>query len=642
MNLANPAAMAWAALAIPIVVFYILKVRQRRVEVSTTLFWQQIFEEKPPRSLWEHLRHLLSLLVQLAMLGLLVFALAEPFFRWEVLRARRLVLVVDNSASMNATDADSAATRLARAKVEGRRAIDRLRARDEMAIIAAGTEPQVACGLTGHQRTLRAALDGIRPTDGPTRVKEAVELARRLLADSGNRRVILLTDAAFPEAEALIGNTAKSKDQDVEAIVVGKRTGNVAITRFQVRRSLLDPIGYEILAEVANRSDESVSCRLEIDLGEDVVDVVPLTLEPGGTWSKVIEKTSAEGGKLSARIDRADALLADNEAWAILPHRTPRPVTLATAGNLFLEKVLQSIPLVELSVVKEPPTTASATAPSLTVLHRKVPDRLPPGPLLVVDPANGCDFWDLGEPLANPIVTQQEKDSPLMAHVRLDNVTMPEARRLTLKGPVPAQVLAASLTGEPLLCTFDRPEGKVLVLTVDLDKSDLPLQTAFPILVSNALAWFAGSQGELRESLATGGVAEIELPAQSQAQAQGARLLRSPDGRTRPLPVVGNRATIGPLDHCGIWSIIRTGLASKSRAGMGTATAAEAETNEVALACNLANLAESDIRPPAGLEAGATKGGGDFGGHPVWFYLIATAWGLAGLEWYLYQRRWIS
>ena len=116
MNLANPAAIAWAALAIPIVALYILKIRQRRVLVSTNLFWRQIFEEKRPRSLWETLRHLISLLVQIALLSLLVFALAEPFFRWEALQAKRYVLIVDNSASMNATDGSP--TRLALAKTE--------------------------------------------------------------------------------------------------------------------------------------------------------------------------------------------------------------------------------------------------------------------------------------------------------------------------------------------------------------------------------------------------------------------------------------------------------------------------------------------------------------------------------------------
>ena len=70
-----------AALVAPIVIFYILKIRLRRVPVLTLLFWRQIFEEKKPRSLWQKLRHLVSLLLQLAFLGLLVFALAEPLLK---------------------------------------------------------------------------------------------------------------------------------------------------------------------------------------------------------------------------------------------------------------------------------------------------------------------------------------------------------------------------------------------------------------------------------------------------------------------------------------------------------------------------------------------------------------------------------
>ena len=79
-----------------------------------------------------------------------------------------------------------------------------------MAIIAAGTQPTVRCGMTGHQRTLREELDKIAPTDGPTRVKEAVELARRLLADQGDGRpgqgrsnVVVLTDGGFEDAAKL-------------------------------------------------------------------------------------------------------------------------------------------------------------------------------------------------------------------------------------------------------------------------------------------------------------------------------------------------------------------------------------------------------------------------------------------------------
>src|SRR5262245_41027900 len=104
MSFSYPMALPWAAVLLPVIAPYILKVRLRRVPVSTSLFWDQVFEEKRPRSLWQHLRHLISLLCQLLLLGLLVLALGEPLLRGELLGRKRVVLIVDNSASMQATD----------------------------------------------------------------------------------------------------------------------------------------------------------------------------------------------------------------------------------------------------------------------------------------------------------------------------------------------------------------------------------------------------------------------------------------------------------------------------------------------------------------------------------------------------------
>ncbi len=632
MNLLHPLSLAWLGLAIPIVIFYILKIRMRRVPVSTTLFWRQIFEEKQPRSIWQKLRHLLSLLIQLAFLILVVFALSEPIFKWEIREARKLVLVVDNSASMNAVDSTPGDSRLAKAKQDALALIDGLRFRDEMAIIAAGTQPTVRCGMTGHQRTLRDELKKIAPTDGPTRVKEAVELARRLLADQGDAKdkgrqnVIVITDGSFDDAGKL------AEASDVKVVGVGSsKTGNVGITKFQVRRSLVDPIGYQILVEVVNASDSVVETRLELDLDDSAVDVVPLKLEPGKPFCKVFEKTSADGGKLVGKIDRPDALPADNKAWAILPRRDIQPVTLVADRNLFLEKVFEANPLVRLALANKAPTPPSG----ITVFHKNVPEKLPPGSVLVIEPTTSTDLWTIGEVQQNPIVTKQDKDSPLMAHVRLDNVLMPEARQLKITAPK-FQVLATSLTNDPLYASIDRPEGKVLVLTVNLEKGDLPLQTAFPIMVANALGWFAGTKGELRESLSTGVVTDIELPPSAEASKGGLALL-APDGRSKPLPTLGNKVTVGPLDQCGVWSIVR----SLDEASKPKAKGQEAPKPLLEVACNLASRPESDLRSSLPTTARASLVAG-FGGWPIWVVLCALALALAGLEWYLYQRRWIS
>jgi hypothetical protein len=621
MNLANPTGQFWAGLAVPIVIFYILKIRLRRVPVSTLLFWRQIFEEKKPRSWWQRLRHLLSLLVQLAFLFLLVGALAQPFFAWENHAARRIVLVIDNSASMNATDVQP--TRLARAKELGQRVIDGLRARDQMAIIAAGTQPQVICGRTEHQRTLHEHLDAVPVGEGPTRVVEAIALARRLLDDDNGQQqhvhMIVLTDGCEKNLDKIV-------DSDTVRLVgVGQRSGNVALTAFQVRRSLTDPIGYEILVEVVNHSDEPVECRLEIHLNDALLDVEPLKLAANGKWSKVMEKTSAEGGRLTAHLDREDALAADNRAVALLPPRALQPVVLVSSlGDLFLEKVLEANPLVRLSVSRKP--LANPPPNAVVVYHRQTPNPLPSGPALVIAPEGDGDLWRVGNKLQNPIVTKQDRESPLMAHVRLDNVLMPEARALTFTPSAgKPRILAAALNGEPLLVALDRPQGKVVVLTVNLDKGDLPLRTAFPILVTNALNWFAGEHSELREALATGSTTEVTLP----DPIGNTYLLQSPDGQTRKLPPGVQKTTVGPLDRCGVWSIV--------------ADKPDAEPIQE-IACNLANRDESDLRPPESLPSWGeepTRALG-FTDRPIWFYLLAAAWLLIALEWYLYQRRWIS
>ena len=247
MSLVNPTALLLAGLALPIIVFYILKIRLRRVPVSTLLFWQQIFEEKKPRSLWQRLRHLLSLLLQLAFLAFLVFALADPIFRWQQAQARRLVLVVDNSASMNASDVRP--SRLEAAKAEGRRLIDGMRLGDELAIIAAGA---AAAGRLRADRppahaSRRPRFDHAeRRTDPrrprPSRWRGGCSPAPRRCAGS----------SCSPTAASTAPPSSPAQE-NVELIPIGKKTGNVGITRLQARRSLLDPIGYEILVEVVER-----------------------------------------------------------------------------------------------------------------------------------------------------------------------------------------------------------------------------------------------------------------------------------------------------------------------------------------------------------------------------------------------------
>jgi hypothetical protein len=693
MSFALPFALTLTALALPIVALYILKVRLRRVPVSTNLFWKQIFGEKPPRSLWQQFRHWWSLLLQLLLLLLIVLAITNPYFSWQSLLSRRLVLIVDNSASMRANDVQP--TRLEAAKAAASDVIDGLRFQDEMSIVLAGESPEVVASLTGHSPTLHEALGRIEFSDGPTTVQPAIELATKLIGDHPQGEIIVLTDgcvddvvtkkedASLTDGRSLpktiddsttVGRTSKVPEPSVEYRLFSTEASNVGVTQFQVRRSLTDPLGYETLVSVKNASSGAVSCRLELTLDEIPIDVLPLNLQPEELWTRTLEKTSLEGGIVRAELteikpvnaaespttspvatdtdsprksgDTAtavggdvflpDGLAADNSAWSILPARMIQKVLIVTTENLFLEKVFEANPLVDVSVVSEFP--AAWPEDALIILHGRIPEQLPRGNVFVVDPIGKCEYWDAGERLENPLITDQDSASPLMRHFRLDNVVVPEARELVFtKDP---QVLASTATGVPIFAVVPRAEGKCLVLTVSLDSSDLAFRTAFPIMVSNALSWFSDMTGDIVQSANSGSVVRIPLASAGKDPLQFVSPMQKRFDVT-PVQVLDDASgtvtvTAGPLNEVGLWN-----LSAKTSNG---ATVAEDSDSYALVAVNLASGKESDLRPRAAISATAGNAlqTSRWLSRPVWIYLTVGAMILTCVEWVLYQRRFIS
>jgi hypothetical protein len=738
MSLAVPAALAFGLVALPIIVFYILKVRLRQVPVSTNMFWNQIFDEKPPRSIWQRFRHLLSLLAQLLLLALMVFALADPIFSWQANKARRVVLVIDNSASMQATDVEPS-----RFEAATKRAIelaDGLRFRDQMAIVLAGSRPDVVLGMSGHVPTLKEAIRSIKVSDNPTGLNSAIDLGRQLIGDHPNGEVIVLTDGCGnniaqattqnqptteakpathlqggsatespgrersetltadndasekeptdnessdeqPNEEQIAstpplpprersssqgeGDLSEADDVKISWQVFATEAPNVGITKFQVRRSLIDMLGYEVLASVKNASETTIKARLEIALADSVVDVIPLELKPGELWSRSLEKTSRQGGILAATLtqvrsaddegdespeetdandsekrDDLNSLTADDNAWAILPEQKVQNVLIVTEGNLFLRKVFEANPLVNVTTVTEIPEEWPKE--TLVVLHRMIPKNLPSGDVFVVDPFEDCDQWTIGDTIDNPIVTEIDKTSELMTHVRLDNVVLPEARKIEFK--TEPKILAGTISQDVVYAQLKRPGGKCLLLSVDLDKSDLAFRTTFPIMVTNALNWFVESSGDLRESSSTGDFVTWTVDAKELAD----KSLILQDPNENDTTVANDLSdstseqqgtiTLGPFETTGVWAL---GQRDATESESVDDTAIELVTN---FAVNIASERETDLRPDEEMleRSTETTARSNWFGKPVWYYLIFTAAVLFVVEWLLHQRRVLS
>ena len=716
MTFGLPAALMLAAIAVPITVLYVLRVRSRQIPVSTTMFWSKVFDEKPPRSWWQSFRHLSSWLVQMLILMTLVLAAADPLWTAAMRESERLVLVVDNSASMRAES--GGVQRLELALAAARQRILSLRVPDEAAIVTTGGGAQIVAGMTEQTGALLRALETIRVADTGTDPGPAIELGRRLIGTGRRGRVLVMTDGcvcAPLTSEATVGEvsdggeavTTDSMEPTLERREVvgespirvelerfGEAQGNVGITVFETRRSLVDPTGYEVLVAISNASDRRVTCRLELSLAGFPVDVVPVTLEPEQRWTRCLSKLSAEGGVLRAELQEIrfeepvnesgervaagatgsgvsfegeqDGLTTDNSAWSILfPAKTQR-VLLVSPGNLFVQKVLEANSLVDLEVLDRLPAEGAWPRADVIVLHELVPAKLPEGNVIVLDPASDCDAWTLGNLLDNPLVSKQSTTSKLLRNVQLSNVLIPEARQVTYAAPM--EPLVETVDGDALCALLPRPNGDCVVVPVSLRTSDLAFRTVFPILISNILREFSGDVGERVSTRVAGEPLRLELPGLFAADAEqageleagegvgkgmdpgsgvesdAAYVLIAPDGERQRLSVadsVGAESALasvtllgGPLKSVGIWSVYR----SEGR-GAGANELLMAE-----VAVNLANECETNLRPSSEFVLPSDRGAGvsSWFRGPLWTYLVPGAVLLLLAEWVLYQRRWIS
>ncbi|MDR1494217.1 MAG: BatA and WFA domain-containing protein [Planctomycetaceae bacterium] len=657
MEFLNPMAGFLAALAAPIILFYILKVRLRQENVSTILFWRQVFEERRTRSLWRRLRRILSLIVSLAFLSLLVTAALNPAFTSQK-RESRTVIIVDNSASMNAREsATTATTRLDLAKAELSRYLAGTDTVRQTAIITAGGEPQVAAGFADHLGTLRKKAAEIPPTDCPTELDKAIELARRLTANEPDSVVLVYTDGGAKNLEKYL--SAK----DVRFVPVGKPLDNVAITQFQPRRSLGDAVGYEILAEVANFSETKTECRLEIDRDGTPVDVIPLSLEPNQTITRIVRSAGEQGGVLKASLKKTgtqeplDAFPLDDTALAILPSRPVQKILFYGETDFFLGYVLQAQPNIELTVLTECP--AIVPNDSVLIVHRTVPTTIPKGNVFIIDPQNDSDFCAVGESIESPLAANEDKESSLMRFVHLTNVLIPGAKRLTLrfaeannesghsanadaedKTNVEFSVLASTPEEYPIYLRWQTPDRKTLLFSGDLKRGDLALRTAFPIMISNALNDFRGSGGEMEKTYSTAEPITVSFSSSRDA-ASGAfpksvalkqiNAERSETQNSKPplFPVKSGRVSLGTAPRCGLWEI----------------TASEENSPPIQqIACNLANAEESNLRsaPESFYLQNAQNVTRVAAGRPIWFWLVIIAVVFTSVEWFLCQRRWID
>ena len=377
-----------------VIAMYLLKLRRDRAPVPSTLLWQKLVADVEANAPWQKLRRSLLLLIQLLLVLLLVFLAARPFIERPAGLAQDIVLVIDTSASMQATDV--APDRLTAAKQAAIESLKDLPSGGKVSVIAAGRTAKVVANGTSDLGRVRQAIESIEPTTAAGDLGDALRLASALAARSGDAEIVVATDASLarplvfagggatgggpagtpvpgasgsPSAAPSVSPAASSGtgggvlagilDAPVRVLQVGRDRENQALAALAVRTAS-SGVSRSVFVSIANLDIERVERRIELYGDGQLLESQDKYLEPQARTDVVIDDLPTSVRVVEVRLTTAggdpdpdasiagDDLAVDDRAWAIVPPDRLRRVLLVGDGDPYLETALSYLPDSEL------------------------------------------------------------------------------------------------------------------------------------------------------------------------------------------------------------------------------------------------------------------------------------------------------
>ncbi len=398
-----PAAVALFGVPPLIILLYFLRLKRKPQAVSSTFLWKKSVEDLHVNRLMQWLRRNFLLLLQVFAALMMIYGVLGPRLHGSVLGGRHYIILIDNSASMTATDV--APSRLAWARAEAIKEIDAATDADIGMVIAFSDKAEIRQSYTANRGELRAAVNAVQPTQRPTKIDEALNLAASLAnparstddaaaapanPEPGKERtyvgvegmqadVHLYSDGQFPPVpDFALANL--NLTYHVPPVADPANPDNVAVLKFDAERDTVDPtkvIARAVLRNYRN-APADVRPRLEVLAGgtrlmasyddDDTVRAGKRTPLPARAEKPDLVFTVpdvAENADLVLHLkleNAADAFPLDDEAWVTLGVVRKARVLVVGPGNPPVRHLLDGASMKRLADVSYLPASVLNSA----------------------------------------------------------------------------------------------------------------------------------------------------------------------------------------------------------------------------------------------------------------------------------------
>ena len=455
-----------------ILMLYFLKLRRTPLEVPSTYLWTRTIEDLHVNSIWQILRNSLLLILQMLVCLFLALALLRPGCDGDELQGEHFIFLVDNSASMAATDVDDASSRLADAKQQVEQMILQMDPDDKAMLISFSDSSRILQSYTSNTSQLRKRLADIKQTRRASNIKEAMVAASALanpgrtstsegdvqVADAIEAQLHIFTDGGFANVDEIGLGNLQASYHPVGGLSV---PDNIGITQFAVSNDINLSGKMFAFAQLVNTGEQDVNTSVSLYVNDELADAdTTISINAEDKHELSFDLTSIvadldEAITVRLEIDDADVYMQDNVAHNVINPPRRAKVLIVTEQNPFLSDVVDTDKVRKVADVtienrsildeKDYQDRANLGFYDLIIFDQCTPKSMPTCSTVFFNDFPAETDWEIGEPQFPTIVMDVNTTHPVMAGVSFNRVRIAKSGKV--EGPKGALPLVEATYG---------------------------------------------------------------------------------------------------------------------------------------------------------------------------------------------------
>ena len=443
---------------------YILKRKYKEEVISSSLLWKEVYKNTRANTPWEKFKKNILLLLQIIIILSVILALMSPFISIGGKSYKNVIMVIDNTASMN-TIYDDSNSRLEQGKTLAKEYLNSTKEGTNTYIISYDGSSNLLLNGNFNKSNATSIIDNISKSYGSGDISDVVSFVKAI------------GDGIGEEYEVLIFTDKQVAISDINGRIVYLGNSGLNASVDNVSHKFVDD-KVKVIANVTNNGDTLYEGDFSLYNGEELVAVEGLTLQVGESKTLSFELDSLNSDYLKGELSRKDILMEDNTYYHVVNENKVKKILLVTEENIFLEKAFGSIENTEVYKTNDVSNITDNDEYDLYVFDNKMPEVMPrKGSILFINP-NSNEFFNVLE--GGEIGQATAVKGSVSTYLEDTQFTLSEYN-----------IIETPYYGTNILTIDDDSIGfkgeindrKIAALSFDLHSTDFALKKEFPILI---------------------------------------------------------------------------------------------------------------------------------------------------------------